>query len=48
VRTSAVMQAQTPAALAAIRDAIHAGCAAHADAAGYAIPMPIVLASGTK
>jgi len=48
VRTSAVMQAQTPAALAAVRVAIHAGCAAHADGDGYAIPMPVVLASGTK
>jgi SAM-dependent methyltransferase len=48
VRTSAVMQAQTPAALASVRDAIALACATHADGDGFAIPMPVVLASGTK
>lgn len=48
VRTSAVMQAQTPEALVAVRRAIHAGCAGHTDGDGFAIPMPVVLASGIK
>jgi ubiquinone/menaquinone biosynthesis C-methylase UbiE len=48
VRTSAVMQAQTPEALASIRNAIALACATYADGDGFAIPMPVILASATK
>ena len=48
VRTSAVMQAQTPEALAAVRNAIHLACAAHADGDRFAVPMTAVLSSATK
>jgi SAM-dependent methyltransferase len=48
VRTSAALQAQTPAALAAIRHAVLAELARYAEDDGVAIPMSVVLASATK
>jgi SAM-dependent methyltransferase len=48
VRTAAVLRGQTPEALAAIRDAVLRGLNAYADADGFSMPMPAVLASGTK
>ena len=48
VRTSAVMQAQTPDALAAVRRAIHAGVERHRAGDAYELPMPVVLAAATK
>jgi len=48
VRTAAVLRAQTPAALAAIRDAIGRDMETYRSTGGYEIPMPAVLASATK
>ena len=48
VRTAAVLRAQTPDALAAIRAAVRRGVEACARDGGFAVPMPAVLASGTK
>jgi hypothetical protein len=48
VRTSAALQAQTPPALAAIRGAVLSAIQAYADGETIAVPMPVVLASGTK
>jgi SAM-dependent methyltransferase len=48
VRTSAALQAQTPKALTAIHDAVVAELKQYADGDAIAIPMPVVLASGTK
>lgn len=48
VRTSAVLQAQAPQALSAIRRAVHAALQAYREQEGIAVPMPAVLASGTK
>ena len=48
VRTAAVLRAQTPAALAAIRDAVRRGIEAYARDGGFEVPMPAVLASATK
>ena len=48
VRTAAVLRAQTPDALAAIRDAIGRGVAPYARDGGFEIPMSAVLASATK
>jgi hypothetical protein len=48
VRTAAVLRAQTPEALAAIRDAVRRSVEAYADHGGFSIPMPAVLAWGTK
>ena len=48
VRTAAVLRAQTPEALAAIRDAVRTGIAPFAGDAGVAVPMPAVLASATR
>jgi SAM-dependent methyltransferase len=48
VRTAAVLRAQTPEALAAIRDAVRRSVEAYGDDGGFSIPMPAVLASGTK
>jgi SAM-dependent methyltransferase len=48
VRTSAALQAQTPAALAEIRRQVLADLARYADEDGVAIPMTVVLASATK
>jgi SAM-dependent methyltransferase len=48
VRTAAVLRGQTPEALAAIRDAVLRGVDAFADADGFSMPMPAVLASGTS
>ena len=48
VRTSAALQAQTPDALAAIRDAVLNELQQYATGDGIAVPMPVVLASGTK
>ena len=45
VRTAAVLRAQTPEALAAIRDALRRGVEGYAAGGGYEIPMPAVLAS---
>jgi ubiquinone/menaquinone biosynthesis C-methylase UbiE len=47
VRTSAVMQAQTPDALARIREAIHEGAERYREGITIALPMPIVLAAAT-
>ena len=48
VRTAAVLRAQTPEALAAIREAVRRGIGAYARDGGFAVPMPAVLASATK
>ncbi len=48
VRTAAVLRAQTPGALAAIRAAVRRGVEAYACDGGFAVPMPAVLASATK
>jgi SAM-dependent methyltransferase len=47
VRTSAVMQAQTPDALARIRDAIAQVAERYRDGDAIALPMPVVLAAAT-
>jgi len=48
VRTSAALRAQTPQALAAIREAVLAEMRGYAVDDGIAVPMPVVLASGMK
>jgi ubiquinone/menaquinone biosynthesis C-methylase UbiE len=48
VRTAAVLRAQTPEALAAIREAVQNEVEQYKLAGGYEIPMPAVLASGTR
>jgi SAM-dependent methyltransferase len=48
VRTSAVLRAQTPEALASIRDAVRRDVEQYQAGGGYDIPMPAVLASGRK
>lgn len=48
VRTAAVLRAQTPEALAAIRAAVRRGVEAYARDGGFVLPMPAVLASGRK
>lgn len=48
VRTAALLKAQTPPALEAIRDAIEQEMTAFKSADGYALPMPSVLSSGRK
>lgn len=48
VRTAAVLRAQTPAALDAIRAAVRHGVEAHEKDGMFLLPMPAVLASGTK
>ena len=48
VRTAAVLRAQTPAALAPIRDAVGRGVQAYAVDGGFTVPMPAVLAAGSK
>ncbi len=48
VRTAAVLRAQTPAALDAIREAVRRDVEAFKSGDGYEIPMPAVLASGRK
>jgi SAM-dependent methyltransferase len=48
VRTAAVLRAQTPAALAAIREAVRRGVEAYAGDDGLEVPMPAMLASATK
>ncbi|HEV8209979.1 MAG TPA: hypothetical protein VGP77_07640, partial [Vicinamibacterales bacterium] len=48
VRTAAVLRAQTPAALAAIRDAVGRGIEVYARDGRFEVPMPAILASATK
>jgi SAM-dependent methyltransferase len=48
VRTAAVLRAQTPEALASIRDAVRNEVEQYKVAGGYQLPMPAVLASGRK
>jgi len=48
VRTSAALQAQTPRALDRIRAAVAEALAPYRDEEGFAVPMPIVLASGIR
>lgn len=48
VRTSAVLRAQTPAALEAIRAAVRRGVERYERDGVFLVPMPAVLASGTK
>jgi SAM-dependent methyltransferase len=48
VRTAAVLRAQTPEALAAIRDAVRHGVEAYAEGGAYEMPMVAVLASAAK
>ncbi|MCU1384224.1 MAG: hypothetical protein JWL71_2921 [Acidobacteria bacterium] len=48
VRTAAVLRAQTPEALAAIRAAVRRGVEAYARDGAFAVPMPAVLASATR
>jgi len=47
-RTAALLKAQTPQALEAIRDAIEQEMTAFKSGDGYALPMPSVLSSGRK
>jgi len=48
VRTAAVLRAQTPAALESIRAAVRRGVERYANGGAFLVPMPAVLASGTK
>ena len=48
VRTAAVLRAQTPAALDAIRAAVRRGVEAYMKDGAFLVPMPAVLASGSK
>lgn len=48
VRTAAVLRAQTPDALAAIREAVNREVGRYKVGGGYELPMPAVLASGRK
>jgi SAM-dependent methyltransferase len=48
VRTAAVLRAQAPAALAAIRDAVRRAVEEYAQDGAYRIPMPAVLAAATR
>ncbi len=48
VRTAAVLRAQTPAALESIRAAVRRGVARYERGGAFFVPMPAVLASGTK
>jgi SAM-dependent methyltransferase len=48
VRTAALLRAQTPAALAAIREAVRAEAATYATASGIDVPMGAVLTSARK
>ena len=48
VRTAAVLRAQAPDALAAIRAAVRRGVESYARDGGFAVPMPAVVASATK
>jgi SAM-dependent methyltransferase len=48
VRTAAVLRAQTPAALEAIRAAVRRGVEAFAKDGVFLVPMPAILASGSK
>jgi SAM-dependent methyltransferase len=48
VRTSAALQAQTPEALAKIRQAVNEALAANVDGDGVVVPMTVVLAWGTR
>jgi SAM-dependent methyltransferase len=48
VRTAAVLRAQTLAALDAIRAAVRRGVERYAEDGAFLVPMPAVLASGTK
>lgn len=48
VRTAAVLRAQTPEALAAIRAAVRRGVEAYAVDGGFEVPMPAILASARK
>ena len=48
VRTAAVLRAQTPDALVAIRDAVTQGIEAYARDGGFEVPMPAILASANK
>jgi SAM-dependent methyltransferase len=48
VRTAALLRAQTPAALAAIQDAIRRGVQPYARGRAFVVPMPAVLASATR
>ncbi len=48
VRTAAILRAQTPAALEAIRASVRCGVQAYEKEGAFLVPMPAVLASGTK
>jgi len=48
VRTAAILRAQTPEALDAIRAAVRRGVEGYAKDGAFVVPMPAVLASGTK
>jgi hypothetical protein len=48
VRTAAVLRAQTPEALAAIRAAVRRSVEAYAEERQFMVPMPAVLASGKR
>jgi SAM-dependent methyltransferase len=48
VRTAAILRAQTPAALEAIRASVRRGVEAYEKEGAFLVPMPAVLASGTK
>ena len=48
VRTRALLQAQAPAALAAIGEAVRAAAAEYRDGSGLALPMPAVLVAAMR
>lgn len=48
VRTAAILRAQTPEALDAIRAAVRRGVEGYAKDGAFVVPMPAVLASGTR
>jgi len=48
VRTAAILRAQTPAALEAVRASVRRGVEAYEKEGAFLLPMPAVLASGTK
>jgi hypothetical protein len=48
VRVGALLRAQTPEALAAIRDAVRQGVAAYAQDGAFELPMPAIVAAAEK
>jgi hypothetical protein len=48
VRAAALLRAQTPAALAAIREAVHQAVTAYARDGAFELPMPATVATAEK